>query len=99
MTSPCVFIEAFIDERLSAGLTLQEAASSLHHALVAASQRHGLQEPSWSSVMPFPLLSLEQCALAAKGARASGNGFAACASSQPLPGGNHGENVLQGASL
>ena len=35
MTSPCVFIEAFIDERLSAGLTL----------------------------LPFPLLSLEQCAL------------------------------------
>ena len=70
MTSPCVFIEAFIDERLSAGLTL----------------------------LPFPLLSLEQCAGAGKGPRVSGNGFAACASSQPLPDGNHGESVLQGAS-
>lgn len=40
----------------------------------------------------------EQCALAAKGARVSGNGFAACASSQLLPDGNHGENVLQGAT-
>lgn len=39
------------------------------------------------------------CALAAKGTRVSGDGFAACASSQPLPDGNHGENVLQGASL
>ncbi len=93
------FIEAFIDGQLSEGMTLQQAASSLHHALVAASQRHGLDEPAWPSAIPFSLLSPEQCALLVGGTRVSGEVSASGASLQPLPDGNHGENVLQGASL
>lgn len=44
-------------------------------------------------------LSLGQCAALMEGPRVSGDGASSGASSQPLPDGNHGENVLQGASL
>lgn len=99
MTSPEGFIEAFIAERLSAGLTFQQAASALHHALVAFSKVRGLSEPSWPLSSMYPLLPLEQCAALMEGTRVSGEGASSGASLQPLPDGNHGENVLQGASL
>lgn len=38
-------------------------------------------------------------ALQAEGTRASGEVSASCASSQPLPDGNHGENVSTGSGL
>lgn len=43
-------------------------------------------------------LSLGQCAALMEGPRASGDGASSGASLQPLPDGNHGENVLQGAT-
>lgn len=43
--------------------------------------------------------SLGQCAALMEGPRSSGEGASSGASLQPLPDGNHGENVLQGASL
>lgn len=51
------------------------------------------------SLFAFVMACSGRNAPSAKGARASGNGFAEGASLQPLPDGNHGENVLQGASL
>lgn len=39
-----------------------------------------------------------KCAALMEGTRASGDGASSGASSQPLPDGNHGENVLQGAT-
>lgn len=49
------------------------------------------------SIFAFLMAYVEGNAPAAKGARVSGNGFAAGASSQPLPDGNHGENVSTGS--